>query len=88
MLTLTYKALNGLSCKELLASSRNKDELLSIWSLTSKVKLWKFRVLKLIVGIFQGAFQMEGQVDTIVEALVLTVCKKHSIKKYSIGFIS
>ena len=69
-------------------SSRNKDELLSIWSLTSKVKLWKFRVLKLIVGIFQGAFQMEGQVDTIVEALVLTVCKKHSIKKYSIGFIS
>lgn len=88
MLTLIYKALNGLSCKELLASSRNKDELLSIRSLTSKVKLWKFRVLKLIVGIFQGGFQMEGQVDTIVEALVLTVYKKHSIKKYSIGFIS
>ena len=72
MLALIYKVLNGLqSCKELLASSRNYDELLSIYSLASKVKLWKSGLLKFLMDIFQGAFHTEGQVDTIVEAHII-----------------
>lgn len=42
---------------------------------------WTFAAPKLVMDIFQGTFQTEGKVDTVIEAYIILWCLQCVIKR-------